>query len=107
MRIDKLLWHLRLTKTRSLAQGLVASGHLRRNGVRVGRASQDVCAGDTLTVPLPGGVRVIEVLVLPARRGPAGEAQACYRALDPQASASLAGSEDQSPQHRPNGGPPE
>jgi ribosome-associated heat shock protein Hsp15 len=27
-------------------------------------------------------VRVIEVLTLPLRRGPAGEAQSCYRVLD-------------------------
>ena len=82
MRIDKLLWQLRLTKTRALAQTLVATGYVRRNGTRVIRASQDVAQGDTLTVPLPAGVRVIEVIALPARRGPAAEAQACYRTLD-------------------------
>ena len=90
MRIDKLLWQLRLTKTRSLAQTLVGEGHVRRNGARVLRASQDVAAGDTLTVPLPGGVRVIELIALPTRRGPASEAQGCYRALDPQAIPAIA-----------------
>lgn len=107
MRIDKLLWQLRLTKTRSLAQALVATGHVRRNGSRVLRASQDVAEGDTLTVPLPGGVRVIELVALPVRRGPAAEAHACYRALDPQASASLAADTNEPPQHRPHGGPPQ
>ena len=82
MRIDKLLWQLRLTKTRALAQTLVATGYVRRNGIRVVRASLDIVAGDTLTLPLPAGVRVIEVIVLPVRRGPAAEAQACYRTLD-------------------------
>ena len=38
MRIDKLLWYLRLAKTRSIAQRLVAEGHIRRNGARVDRA---------------------------------------------------------------------
>jgi ribosome-associated heat shock protein Hsp15 len=90
VRIDKLLWQLRLTPTRSRAQALVATGHLRRNGLRVTRASHDVAAGDTLTVPLPIGVRIIEVLALPQRRGPPAEAQACYRTLDPQPSSSLA-----------------
>ena len=107
MRIDKLLWQLRFTKTRGLAQALVTAGHVRRNGDRVLRASQDVAADDTLTVPLPGGVRVIELLALPVRRGPAAEAAACYRALDRQPSASLAADEEQPPQHRPNGGPPQ
>lgn len=101
MRIDKLLWQLRLTKTRSLAQSLVAAGHVRRNGARVLRASQDVAEGDTLTVPLAGGVRVIELVALPVRRGPATEAQACYRALDPQASGSLAAGEEQPPDRGP------
>ncbi len=107
MRIDKLLWQLRLTKTRGLAQALVATGHVRRNGARVLRASQDVAAGDTLTVPLPAGVRVIELIALPTRRGPAAEAQACYRALDPQPLASLAAGHDQPPHPRLPGGPPE
>lgn len=82
MRIDRALWHLRLAKTRTLAQALVATGHLRRNGERVLRASLDLRAGDVLTLPVRSGVRVIEVLSLPDRRGPAHEARACYRVLD-------------------------
>lgn len=98
MRIDKLLWQLRLTKTRSQAQALVLAGHMRRNGGRIFRASQDVAVGDTLTVPLPGGVRVIEVLALPVRRGPAAEAQACYRALDPQPFPAIAATGHETPE---------
>lgn len=97
MRIDKLLWQLRLTRTRSMAQTLVASGHVRRNGTRVLRASLDVVEGDTLTLPLAGGVQVIELLALPVRRGPGAEAQACYRALDPQGQPALAAQQEQSP----------
>ncbi|MXO75452.1 RNA-binding S4 domain-containing protein [Altererythrobacter aerius] len=97
MRVDKLLWHLRLAKTRSVAQQIVAAGHVRRNGVRVLRCSADIHPGDTLTIPLAGGVRVIEIIDLPARRGPPAEAQACYRALDPQAGAGLAADTIHSP----------
>lgn len=82
MRIDKLLWFLRFAKTRPLAQAIAESGHLRRNGQRIERASSKVCAGDVLVIPLGSGVRVIEVLALPVRRGPACEAQSCYRLLD-------------------------
>ena len=98
MRIDKLLWQLRLTKTRGLAQALVNEGHVRRNGARVLRASQDVAAGDTLTVPLPGGVKVIELVALPTRRGPAAEAQACYRALDRSGESAIAPGEPPTPE---------
>ena len=42
MRIDKLLWFLRLAKTRSAAQALVGAGHVRLNGKRVERTAQAV-----------------------------------------------------------------
>lgn len=82
MRIDKLLWFLRLAKSRSLAQQWAEAGHIRRNGRRVERSAQAVAVGDVLTVPL--GVRsiAIRVLMLPVRRGPVPEALACYLRLD-------------------------
>ena len=79
LRIDRLLWFLRLAPSRSAAQKLVETGHLRLDGQRVGKAAQPVQAGDVLTLPLHGGVRVIEIIVIPGRRGPAAEAAACYR----------------------------
>jgi ribosome-associated heat shock protein Hsp15 len=82
MRIDKLLWYLRFAKTRGLAQAIAETGHMRLNGRRVERAHQRVAPGDVLVIATDGGVRVIEITVLPARRGPASEAQACYRSLD-------------------------
>ncbi|WP_095012215.1 RNA-binding S4 domain-containing protein [Tsuneonella mangrovi] len=90
MRIDKLLWQLRFVKTRGIAQALVARGHIRRNGQRVQRASADVEPGDTLTLPLPGGVQVVAIDTLPTRRGPATEAQSCYRVLDPTQQSGIA-----------------
>jgi ribosome-associated heat shock protein Hsp15 len=82
MRIDKLLWYLRLAKTRSIAQTMAGEGHMRLNGRRVDRAHQKIAVGDVLTVPLGPRVRVLELLALPGRRGPASEAQSCYRVLD-------------------------
>ena len=37
--------------------------------------------GDVLTLPLKGQVRVLEVVALATRRGPAPEAQGLYREL--------------------------
>lgn len=82
MRIDRLLWFLRFAKTRALAQAMAETGHIRVNGRRVDRAHQKISRGDVLTVPLPSGIRIVEVVILPERRGPASEAQACYRVLD-------------------------
>lgn len=90
MRIDKLLWFLRLAKTRPLAQALAEEGHIRLNGRRIDRAHQKIVTGDVLTVPIAAGVRVIEVLSLPDRRGPSSEAQACYRVLDGGAAIPIA-----------------
>lgn len=82
MRIDKLLWFLRFARSRGVAQKWVDEGHIRRNGTRVERTHQAIEPGDVLTLPLARKVLVIEILALPARRGPAEEARACYRELD-------------------------
>ena len=95
MRIDKLLWFLRFSKTRGLAQKWIADGHIRRNGRRVERQDQPVTVGDILTLPLRSRVLVIELLALPHRRGPAAEAQACYRVLDGGENFAIAKSEVQ------------
>ena len=39
LRLDKLLWFLRLARTRALAQERVAAGHIRLNGRRVERSA--------------------------------------------------------------------
>jgi ribosome-associated heat shock protein Hsp15 len=78
LRIDRLLWFLRLAPSRSVAHDWVLAGHIRANGVRVTKAALAVRPGDVLTLPMRGGVRIIEILYLPLRRGPASEAAACY-----------------------------
>ncbi|EGD60158.1 RNA-binding S4 [Novosphingobium nitrogenifigens DSM 19370] len=85
IRIDKLLWFLRLASTRTFAQEWAGEGHIRLNGRRVERPSATVRAGDILVLPMRTAVKVIEVLAIPARRGPATEAQACYRVVEPTA----------------------
>ena len=78
MRIDRFLFFVRLTKSRTLAQGVVEEGHIRIDGKRVAKASEEVRAGSVVALPLHGNVRVIRVLSLPARRGPAAEARTHY-----------------------------
>jgi len=95
MRIDKLLFNLRFTKTRTLAQKWIGEGHIRRNGERVLRQDLAVAAGDVLTLPLRSRVLVIELLQLPQRRGPASEAQGCYRALDAGGANAIGGGQGQ------------
>jgi ribosome-associated heat shock protein Hsp15 len=82
MRIDRFLHCIRLAKSRTLAQSMVEAGHIRIDGKRVLKPSETVRAGSVVALPLRGQVRVLRVLALPARRGPASEARACYEELE-------------------------
>lgn len=98
MRIDRLLCNLRFVRTRTRAAGLVREGYLRRNGARLTAPSQEIAIGDVLTLPLGNQVRLVEVLALPERRGPACEAQACYRVLDRASQTDIGGDNRSAPQ---------
>lgn len=78
LRLDKWLWMTRFCKTRAIAQKLANKGRIRINGRVVDKPHALVRAGDVITLPLPAGVKVLKVLHLPDRRGPASEAQASY-----------------------------
>lgn len=62
---------------------MVTGGHLRVNGDRVSKTSFSIGAGDVLTFAQNDDVRVIEILDIGARRGPASEAQLLYHDLSP------------------------
>ena len=94
LRIDKWLWHARLAKTRTLAQRLVSGGHVRLNRVPVRQASQTVRPGDVLTVAAFGRVRVLRVVALGARRGPAEEARTLFEDLTPPEARPSASAEE-------------
>jgi ribosome-associated heat shock protein Hsp15 len=81
MRLDRFLFFIRLLKSRTQAQALLEQGRTRIDGRRVEKVSEAVRVGTTITLPLRDHVRVIRVLDLPARRGPATEARACYEEL--------------------------
>ena len=81
MRIDRFLFFIRLAKSRTLAQSVIETGYVRLDGKRVEKPSEDVRVGSTIALPLHGRVRVVRVLGLPARRGPASEARTCYEEL--------------------------
>lgn len=81
MRVDRFLFFIRLVKSRTLAQGLIETGHVRIDGRRVEKSSEEVRVGSVLAFPLHERVRILRVLCLPERRGPAPEARACYEEL--------------------------
>ena len=83
MRIDRFLFFVRLTKSRTIAQAVVEEGHIRIDGKRVAKPSEEVRAGSVVALPLHGNVRVVRVLSLPHRRGPAAEARSHYEEVEP------------------------
>ena len=80
-RLDKWLWCARFMKARADCTRLVQEGMVRINRQPTDKAHARLRPGDVLTLPLRGQVRVIEVLSLAIRRGPASEAQTLYREL--------------------------
>lgn len=81
MRIDRFLHCIRLVKSRTLAQAVIETGYVRLNGKRVEKVSEEVRVGSIIALPLHGKVRVLRILSLPERRGPAPEARTCYDEL--------------------------
>jgi ribosome-associated heat shock protein Hsp15 len=76
-RIDRWLWHVRFFKTRSLAAVAVSGGRAKLDGERV-KPAHALRIGQLVTVTLDAHTIEVAVLALPARRGPATEAQSCY-----------------------------
>ncbi len=82
-RLDKWLWHARFFKSRTLAAKQCEVGRVRVNRVPAKKPSVTVRPGDLLTFPQGNTIRVIKVLALGDRRGPATEAQALYEDQTP------------------------
>jgi ribosome-associated heat shock protein Hsp15 len=83
IRLDKWLWQARFCKSRSIAAALVSEGRVRVNSERAAKPARPIAAGDVLTFPQAGRIRVVRVLAAGERRGPASEAQGLYEDLDP------------------------
>ena len=83
LRLDRWLWYARFFKTRNLATRLIASGKLRLNGEVMSKPHRTAVVGQVLTFMQQNDVRVIEIVVLGQRRGPATEAAELYNDLSP------------------------
>jgi ribosome-associated heat shock protein Hsp15 len=86
-RLDKWLWFARVVKTRTLAAGLVSSGHVRLNARRIEAPSKTVAPGDVLTIALERQVRVLKVRRAGTRRGAFQEARLLFDDLSGAAEA--------------------
>jgi ribosome-associated heat shock protein Hsp15 len=80
-RIDRWLWHARLVRTREAAAALAGAGYVRVNGIRIDAPGRMVRTGDVITVALDRSVRVLKIVGLHKRRGPAGSGETLYEEL--------------------------
>ena len=83
-RLDKWLWYARFFKTRGLAQKACEAGRIRVNGRRITKAHRTVGPGDVLTFVQGRIVRIVRILAIAERRGPAPEARKLYEVIEPE-----------------------
>jgi ribosome-associated heat shock protein Hsp15 len=83
LRADKWLFHARFFKSRTLAAKMIATRKLRVNGALTAKAHYAVCRDDVLTFPKGPHIKIVKIVALGSRRGPAPEAQALYEDLSP------------------------
>jgi ribosome-associated heat shock protein Hsp15 len=83
LRLDKWLWYARFFKTRSAASKMILSGKLRIDGALVNKPHRAVQIGHVYTFAQGSHIRVIKVLALATRRGPAPEAALLYEDMAP------------------------
>lgn len=81
IRLDRWLWQARFFKSRGLATQFVSGKAVRINSRRTSKPAAALRVGDGLSFALHGEVRVLRVLALGNRRGPASEAERLYRDL--------------------------
>ena len=68
-------------RQRSDCTALVTRGSIRINRQPTDKAHARLRIGDILTVPVHGSVRVVRVVSLALRRGPAAEARMLYEEI--------------------------
>lgn len=83
LRLDKFLYYVRLAKSRSKAQRLIAEGHPRIDHRPALSVHTEIRPGNRLTIVIGARVRVFAIRELPLRRGPATEIDRYLSDLSP------------------------
>jgi ribosome-associated heat shock protein Hsp15 len=83
IRIDKWLWHARFFKSRTLASKFCQTGKLRLNDQLIAKSHITVGPGDVLTFVKGETIKVVRIIGIGQRRGPAPEARSLYEDLSP------------------------
>jgi ribosome-associated heat shock protein Hsp15 len=76
-RVDRWLWAVRLTKTRTDAASACKGGHVRIND-KPAKPAASVTAGDEVRARVNGTTRVVEVVRVIQKRVGAADAATCF-----------------------------
>ena len=91
LRLDKWLWYARFFKTRANATRAISSGRFRLDGEVMSKPHRAAQMGQVLTFMQGDRVRVIRIVTLGSRRGPAIEAVMLYEDLSPEVPKRVSG----------------
>ena len=83
LRLDKWLWYARFFKSRRAATEAISGGRFRLDGMIMNKPHRQALCGQVLTFIQGDRVRVIKIMALGSRRGPASEAYELYQDLTP------------------------
>ena len=97
LRLDKWLWYARFFKTRSAATKAILSSRFRLDGIVMIKPHRQALCGQVLTFIQGDRIRVIKIMALGSRRGPASEASLLYEDLTPERDVPLKTSEAKQP----------
>ena len=84
LRLDKWLWYARFFKTRANASKAISGGRFRLDGEVMSKPHRAAQPGQVLTFMQGERVRVIRIVALGSRRGPAIEAAELYEDMSPE-----------------------
>ena len=104
-RLDQWLWQARFFRSRRRAAQHCAAGRVRCDGAVVAKPSHIVRPGSVLTYVQGRHIRVVKVLAIGERRGPAAEAQSLYEDLAPPSEATRLAPDGQGSRDRGSGRP--
>ncbi len=83
IRLDQLLYYLRLFKTRGIATNAIEKGACKVNNFLVKKKNKVISIGDIVDIKNEKVIKQIKILKIPLRRGPFKEAITHYEDITP------------------------
>ena len=83
IRLDQLLYYLRLFKTRGIATNAIEKGSCKVNNLLVKKKNKAINIGDFVNIKNEKVIKQIKILKIPLRRGPFKEANMHYEDITP------------------------